>query len=211
MPLAVIGAGYPRTGTMSLKLALEQLGFGPCHHMTELFTHPQAWPLWEHIADGGTPDWEALFAGYRSTTDAPGCWFYRELAERYPDAKVILSERDAQSWLKSMSATIMGPAHRADLAVSPVGQLIRKLAGLMGWAPPSGEGPAGPPPAEQMMASFEAHNAEVRRVIPADRLLVFQASQGWAPLCAFLGVDVPDTPYPHVNSTEEFATVAVPP
>src|SRR5215469_10465769 len=94
MPLKVIGAGFPRTATWSQKLALEQLGFGPCYHMSEALEHPEHWPLWQAAAAGQPVDWDAIFAGWGATTDAPACMFYKELAARYPDAKVILGLRD---------------------------------------------------------------------------------------------------------------------
>jgi hypothetical protein len=211
MALSVIGAGFPRTGTLSLKQALERLGFGPCHHMTEVFNSPSSWPLWSRVADGETGLWEEIFAGFRSTTDAPGCWFYRELADRYPDAKVILSERDGERWFQSMSSTILTDTHREGMASSEVGNIIRRLsARMMFGADPAARVPAGLPGKDQMIERFLAHNAEVRRTIPAERLLVFEARQGWGPLCAFLGVPVPDEPYPHVNNAEAFKAIPIP-
>ncbi len=209
MALAVIGAGYPRTGTLSLKKALEQLGFGPCHHMTEVFAHPEQWPFWHRVGDGQDVEWQDIFGTYRATTDAPGCYFYRELAERYPDAKVILTERDPERWYASMVATIFSPQHRQSLAGSPVGGIIAKLARR---AMPDRDAilREGPPSRELLIGMFEAHGAEVRRVIPAERLLVYQVSEGWAPLCRFLGVQTPDAPFPRVNSAEEFHAIQLP-
>ena len=200
MALAVIGAGLPRTGTLSLKRALERLGFGPCHHMTEVFAAAGDWPLWERVADGDAVDWDEVFAGWRSAVDAPAVWLYRELAERYPKAKLILSERDPERWCDSMAATILSPEHRQDMDASPVGRIIRKLSAR---TMPGGRSTL-PPDREGLAAMFRAHGEEVRRTIPAERLLVFQASDGWTPLCAFLGVPVPNEPYPRVNSPEEF-------
>jgi hypothetical protein len=211
MALQVIGAGFPRTGTLSQKLALERLGFGPCHHMTEVFANPGSWPLWDRLGDGEPVDWDQVFDGYWSTTDAPGCWFYAELAERYPGAKVILSERDPDRWYESVSATILADAHREGMSSSPIGAIIRKLAsrGMFG-ASTADSWESGPPDRARMIELFLAHNAAVRRAIPAERLLVFQARDGWAPLCAFLGVPVPDEPFPHVNNAEEFRAIQIP-
>lgn len=196
MPLAVIGAGMPRTGTASLKVALEQLGFGPCMHMIELFPRPDLWPLWQKALAGEPVDWEAVFRGFRSTTDVPGCLVYRQLAERYPEAKVILSLRDPESWFASTQATILGPRLQNML---PPDRLA--LPKIIGWDPND--------PAmhdrEAMIERFEAHNAEVRSTIPPERLLMFRAVDGWAPLCRFLGVAVPDTPYPKANTSEDWA------
>ncbi len=209
MALAVIGAGFPRTGTLSLKTALEQLGFSPCHHMTEVFAHPEQWPHWDAAAEGRLGDWEDIFAPYRAVTDAPGCYFYRELAERYPDAKIVLTERDPERWYESMSATIFSQRHQGSMASSPVGPIIRKLAMRTGqaWAEEQREGPPG---REQMIAAFVAHNAEVKRLIPPERLIVYQVAQGWAPLCSFLGGPVPTASFPRVNNAEEFHGIQVP-
>jgi hypothetical protein len=199
MALQVIGAGYGRTGTLSLKLALEQLGFGPCHHMVEVFAHPETIPLWIAAADG-RPDWEAIFDGYAAAVDWPTATFYRELAEAYPEAKVILTERNPESWFASTQATIFGrelPPDSEDpwtvMAGKVVGELFdRRLHDKA-----------------RVISVYQAHNARVREVIPPERLLVYQVADGWAPLCAFLGVPVPDAPMPKVNSTEEFrATIA---
>lgn len=203
MPLEVIGAGMPRTGTLSTKMALEQLGFGPCHHMTEVFAHPEQWPLWDRIGDGEDIEWEEIFGPYRSVTDAPGVYFWRQLVARYPGAKVVLTERDPERWYASMAATIFSPQHREALGGSPVGAIIAKLA-RRSWSGRDDALRSGPPPREVMIKLFEDHNAAVRAEIPEGRLLVYSVSQGWEPLCAFLGVEVPDTPFPRVNSTEEF-------
>jgi hypothetical protein len=194
MTLKVIGAGYGRTGTMSLKLALEQLGFGPCHHMVEVFAHPESIPLWSDAADGKA-DWDAIFQGYVSAVDWPTATFYKELADKYPDAKVILTERDPESWFKSTQATIFArdiPPDTQDPWARMVSKVIAQLFDHRMHDK------------EKVISVFKAHNARVREVIPADRLLVYEVAQGWAPLCDFLGVPVPDGPMPKVNSTEEF-------
>lgn len=209
MPLQVIGVGMPRTGTLSLKTAFEKLGFGPCHHMVEVFSHPEQWPCWDRIGDGEKVEWEDIFGPYRSATDAPSVFFWKELIARYPDAKVVLTERDPDRWYDSVSATIFSPQHRQSLGSSPVGAIIGKLS-RSSW-PGRGDGPIqGPPPRELMIEMFKAHNAEVRRTLPPERLLSYRVSEGWAPLCAFLGVAVPDEAFPHVNSTEEFHALDVP-
>ena len=209
MTLQVIGAGMPRTGTLSLKTALEQLGFGPCHHMTEVFAHPEQWPFWERLGDGEQIEWEDIFAPYRSTTDAPGVYFWRELAARYPNAKLILTERDPERWYASMAATIFSPRHRESLQDSPVGALIAKLA-RRSWTARDDVLRQGPPSREVMIELFSSHNDAVRREVAPERLLDYRVSDGWGPLCAFLGVPVPAMPFPHVNSSEDFHAIGVP-
>lgn len=194
MALKVIGSGLGRTGTLSLKGALEQLGFGPCHHMVEVFMHQDTMPLW--VAAGqGKADWDAIFRDYRAMVDFPGCKFYRELAEHYPDAKVLHSVRDPDAWFDSTQATIFAPSSMAEDPPEPfraffhmvVGDLRDKLHDRTA-----------------MIDYFRRHDEEVRRTIPKERLLVYEVSQGWAPLCEFLGAPVPDAPFPSVNSREEF-------
>ena len=194
MALKVIGAGYGRTGTMSLKLALEQLGFGPCHHMVEVFAHPEQIPLWTAAAEG-RPEWDKLMEGYVSAVDWPTATFYKELADKYPEAKVILTERDPESWFKSTQATIFARAMPDD-SPDPWMQMVLKVVGDLFERRMHDK--------DKLISVFKAHNARVREVIPAERLLVYEVAQGWAPLCNFLGVPVPDGPMPKVNSTEEF-------
>jgi hypothetical protein len=206
MGLQVIGAGLGRTGTMTLKTALEQLGLGPCHHMVEVFAHmPIQAPFWRAAAGGAAVDWDAGLAGYNSSVDWPSAHFYLQLAAHYPQAKVILSRRNPESWYASMAETILkamtmpvfdtgagageAPMHFARMIIHDQtfhGDLSR----------------------DNVIASFERHNAQVIATIPPERLLVFEAAQGWEPLCAFLGLPVPATPFPRTNSREEFWTHA---
>lgn len=194
MPLDVIGAGLGRTGTLSLKLALEQLGFAPCYHMLEVRAVPERLEHWNRIAAGEQVDWEEVFTGFRATVDWPACNFYRELMERYAEAKVILSLRDAESWFRSTQATIFSDEVQSEAPPS----VVKILTDIVG---------ANLHDRARCIAAYERHNAQVRAVVPADRLLVFDAKQGWAPLCAFLGVPVPDAPFPSVNTTEQFRTM----
>lgn len=204
MTLSVIGAGFGRTGTMSLKLALEQLGFGPCFHMKEFFAAENGEELkarWEHLAfSPEPPDWDAVFAGYRSTVDWPSTAYWRELAERYPSAKVILTVRDAERWFDSVSATIFsGRSSDEELAKRTDGwaKMVRRIIAEGTFGGRSGE-------REHAIAVFRRHNDDVQRTIPPERLLVYEAGQGWEPLCRFLGVAVPGTPYPVENTTDTF-------
>jgi hypothetical protein len=195
MPLSVIGAGFGRTGTMSLKLALEQLGIGPCYHMSEVFKNPAAPGYWEAATDGKPVDWEEVFAGYRSTVDWPSATFYKELTDAYPDAKVILTVRDPEAWFTSTQATIFASRIFED-ATSDWGRMVLKVVGDLFDREMSNKA--------KLIDVYNRHNETVQRVIPAERLLVYDLSEGWDPLCSFLGVPVPDEPMPNTNSTEDF-------
>lgn len=199
MTLFAIGAGLGRTGTLSLKLALEQLGLGPCYHMREVFEHLDVHvPLWEQAARGADVNWDALFQGYRSAVDFPVAGFYRELADYYPKAKVVLTVRDPERWFQSFSDTIMHPLTRPlpdNLAAW--GSMTRRAIVdrvFMGNALDKAH----------VIERYRDHNDEVRRTIPPHRLLVYEVSQGWKPLCEFLEVRIPDEPFPKVNTTDEF-------
>jgi hypothetical protein len=193
MTLKVIGAGFGRTGTLSLKTALEQIGFGPCYHMVEVLKNPAAPAYWEAAADREAVDWAKVFEGYGATVDWPSATFYRELADAYPDAKVILTERDAEAWFASTQATIFSRPFDGD---DPFRRMARKVIGDLF--------PRGLNDKDSVIEVYRRHNATVRQVIPPERLLVYELSQGWGPLCAFLGVDPPATDMPRVNSTEDF-------
>ena len=195
MALKVIGAGLGRTATLSLKFALEHLGVGPCYHMSEVFAAGRRnVPLWLDVVRG-KPDWETVFAGFQSTTDYPACTYWRELAAFYPHAKVILTVRDAGTWFDSVSETIFSPRMQGSLVGSPVGAMMQGVifdelgdrvndrAFMTDW--------------------FVRRNQAVIDSLPSDRLLVFSPKEGWKPLCAFLGVPVPDAPFPRVNSRDE--------
>lgn len=198
MSLSIIGAGLGRTGTMSLKAALEHLGFGPCYHMAELFLHLEHVPLWIRAAEAEDV-WDQIFDSYVATVDYPGCSFWRELVAKYPSAKVILSVRDANKWFDSTQETIFSARMQGMLQASPLSEFFQKTA----WRDFGGD----MHDRAAMVAMFEAHNAEVIRSVPKDRLLVFEAKEGWGPLCDFLGVPVPDAPYPRANSREEYGAV----
>ncbi|HEX4180899.1 MAG TPA: sulfotransferase [Caulobacteraceae bacterium] len=200
MPLKVIGAGLGRTGTLTLKAALEQLGFGPCHHMTEVFTHPEQAAFWRRAAEGEAVDWEEMFGGYQATVDWPGCHFWRRLADHYPDAKVVLSLRDPERWWESMSETILKALELGNAETNPEARAMRRFIDII----VSEQTFRGDFSRENVIATFERHNAAVRAAFPAGRLLVFEASQGWDPLCGFLGVPIPPGDFPRTNSREEF-------
>ncbi|WP_271077429.1 sulfotransferase family protein [Aurantiacibacter sp. MUD61] len=195
MALKVIGAGPGRTATFSTKFALEHLGFGPCYHMAEVFRHASRnIALWQDVADGN-PDWDSIFEGFHSTTDFPASSYWRELAEYYPDAKVLLTVRDPESWFDSVSETIMSERMLGSLEGSP---LMRMFKGT--YLKPYGDRVHD----RAFMTDWYArHNQSVIDTIPAERLLVFHPKEGWEPLCEFLGVQVPPEPFPRVNSRDE--------
>jgi hypothetical protein len=193
--LRVVGAGLGRTGTHSLKLALEQLLGGPCHHMVEVFAHPEQLPRWRDAVGGAPLDaWGGVYDGYVATVDWPGCRFWAELAEANPDAIVLLSVRSsADEWWTSASNTIFD-----GMDAVPDGDWRR-------WAVDLIEGHIGDFRDEAAAkAGYERHNAAVRAAIPAHRLLEWRATDGWAPLCDALGVPVPAEPFPRTNTTEEW-------
>ncbi len=205
MSLDVIGPGFGRTGTASLKQALEILGLGPCHHMEECFAHPEQVPYWQDLGAGKAVAWDTVFAGYRSQVDWPGAHYWRELTAAYPGAKVVLSVRPEESWWKSFSATIgaLIGAYRA----GQLPPLPPHLLGMMAVAVEMVETHTLGCPASDhdgVLAAYRLRAAQVKAAIPAERLLVFDVAEGWGPLCAFLGKPVPDEPFPHVNSTADF-------
>jgi hypothetical protein len=205
MTIEVIGAGFGRTGTLSLKLALEQLGFDKCYHMMEIFGHPEHVSLWHAAARGEAIDWDSLYQGYRATVDWPACAFWAEQLAHYPDAKVVLTERDPEGWHDSVMNTIY-PASQAQRASDDPG--ARAWADMVFELIWEGTFQGRIEDRDFAIGVYREHNARVKREVPSDRLLVFEASQGWAPLCTFLGCPVPPGDFPRVNTTEEFQSRA---
>lgn len=202
--LEVIGAGFGRTGTFSLKVALERLGFGPCHHMLALLDKPDEVRLWRKAARGESVDWDEVYRGYRSTVDWPGARFWRELAEHYPAAKVILSTRDPEHWYDSVLGTIHHAATDDSALISPVLAEMRAMSREVVW---DGLFEGRFTDRDHALRIFNDHIEAVRGRLPADRLLVFEVAQGWEPLCEFLGTPVPDEPFPNRNRREEFGSL----
>lgn len=200
MPLQVIGAGFGRTGTMSLRDALNTIGFGPCYHMSEVINHPRFAGYWARLARGEGVDWEEVFAGYRSTVDWPGCTYWRELAEAYPDARVILTVRDPEDWFRSVSSTIFSEEHLARFEGPDADPDFRDMVRRLFHRTFDGKGHE----KEHAIAVYKAHNEAVKSTIPPERLLVLDPSEGWGPLCDFLGVSVPDRPFPCLNTTRQW-------
>jgi hypothetical protein len=194
MPLKIVGSGLGRTGTKSMQTALNMLGFGPCHHMVEVFAHPDSVPMW--IAAGaGKPDWDAIFKDYQSMVDYPGAAYWRELAAHYPDAKVLHTQRDPDKWFDSTQATIFAPGGGVDQTEGPMAPFFSSFTGPFR---------AHMHDRAFMTDYFRRHNEAVKAAIPADRLLIYETGEGWERLCKFLGVPVPAEPYPSENSTAEF-------
>jgi hypothetical protein len=196
LSLKVVGSGLGRTGTKSLQTALGMLGFGPCHHMVEVFAHPETVPLW--IAGSKGEDvWDEIFKDYQSAVDYPAAAHWRTLAAKYPDAKILHTTRDAEAWYGSVIATILAPQSPARTAPADtmIGAFFQSFGGDFlehiddrAW----------------MVDYFRRHDAEVKAAFPPERLLVYQTGSGWGPLCAFLGVAEPSEPYPSENSRQEF-------
>lgn len=194
MALKIIGAGMGRTGTASLKVALETLGLGRCYHMSEVLKNPPCTADWIEAA-GGNPDWDKIFSGYTATVDNPGCNFWKELADHYPDAKVILTVRDSGKWFDSTNETIHSVEFAGFIKNSPFGEMVQKTI----WNVMENR----MQDRDYMIDFFEKRTSEIIDTIAADRLLVYRVSEGWGPLCAFLDVPVPDSEFPRINSRDE--------
>lgn len=210
MALEVIGAGHGRTGTLSLKAALEELGFGRCYHMVELLAQPEKISYWE-AAERGSVDWNALFEEYRAGVDFPVFRHYQALARHYPDAKVILTVRDPERWYESALNTIYragpSPLQKALLAFQlPFSPRLRKLIRVFRLSGDVWQKDFKGRFEDKAYAlqAFEAHTEEVKQTIPKERLLVYEVKEGWGPLCTFLNVPVPDKPFPRLNDRASF-------
>jgi hypothetical protein len=208
----VIGAGFARTGTATLTQALEILGFGPCYHMFVVIQRPDRVRQWLDAAEG-RPEWDEIFAGFESAVDWPVAAYWRELADHYPDSKIILTVRDPQRWYDSAASTIFRarllferypgkPIFKALVLANPDFAAFLKMNDIIVWR---GVLDGRFTDRRYAIDVFERHLEDVRMHIPADRLLVYDVAEGWGPLCDFLGVPVPaETPFPHVNDTEAF-------
>lgn len=200
--LSVIGSGFGRTGTRSLKEALEILGFSTCHHMEEVFDNPSQVPYWQSVARGEPVDWHEVFSGYRAQVDWPGSHVWRELSVAFPNAKVVHSVRPDDAWWNSFSQTIGKllaiqegldvPPHIRDMMGAAY-----EFIGRQTFDEQFGN-------REKALAAFHRRTADVRATIPPERLLVFDVAEGWGPLCNFLGVAIPEQPFPRRNGLTEF-------
>lgn len=201
MTLRVIGSGFGRTGTMSTKMALEELGFGPCHHMTEVMGNPAQPAHWKAIAAGETPDWQAVFDGYAAQVDWPGAAVWPATIVAFPEARVVHTERPEEVWWASFSTTIgkfFNMRAQMDLP-PPIAAIFADMDILI---PQQTFG--GRIERDNAIAAYRANNQAVRDTVPADRLLIFTPSDGWGPLCRFLEMPEPDRPFPRSNARDEF-------
>jgi Sulfotransferase domain len=202
--LKVVGAGVGRTGTNSLKLALEQLLGGPCHHMFEIVSDPTQIPLWTAAIEGGMVDWSTMPPGYLSLVDWPGASFWPELTAANPDALVLLSVRDPEAWYRSASNSIFLVFDVVPPEMQPWFESMRRLLGER-FSDKLDDPTA-------MMDAFERHNAAVRAAIPSSRLLEWTPTDGWEPICERLGLAVPDEPFPKTNALNDWrANFGMPP
>ena len=204
MTLRVIGAGFGRTGTASLQQALQLLGFDKCYHMAEVLQRVEDATVWDAAMAGQPVDWDTLFTGYQAAVDWPACTFYQALMQQYPEAKVILTVRDPETWHASAMHTIFGVRSVPVSQMGPLGpvfQTIRPMHDHVIW---DGTFHGRFAEKEHAIDVFTRHNDEVERVVPHERLLVYEVSQGWEPLCQFLDRPVPAEPFPHMNTSAEF-------
>jgi hypothetical protein len=195
--LRVVGAGLPRTGTSSLKGVLERLLGGPCYHMVEVFEHLDQAPLWSRALEGDTGAWQACLDGYVAAVDWPASFLWREIAAANPDAIVLLSMRaDARTWWGSVDATIMRVLRGDDVERDPGwNAMIRELFERFGLRDGDPEG---------VMAAYDRYNADVRASVAPERLVEWHPGDGWEPICAALRLPVPEEPFPHRNTREEW-------
>lgn len=201
MTLRVVGAGLARTGTASLKLALEQLLGGPCYHMFELFAHPADIPAWHQAARGQYPAWDELLAGYRAAVDVPASAFWQQLAAANPDALIVLSVRDsAEQWWDSASQTVFNPPQPGPQPGTPQAAFVDMIIEV--WRSRIGIDDFSNKAA--MIAAYERHNQAVRDLAPPGRLLEWRPGDGWQPIAAALGLPVPERPFPKVNTRSQF-------
>ncbi|HBO13167.1 MAG TPA: hypothetical protein DD491_10325 [Halieaceae bacterium] len=197
--MKIIGVGVGRTGTYSLKLAINRLGLGPCHHMEEVLHNMTVQvPLWAS-AVAGQPDWSRIYDGYKSAVDWPTAGFFRELLQAFPDARFVLTHRDPERWAESFGSTIYKLIAGQDQAPEEMRSWLAMAGNVISKT--------GFPPGldrDALAQAFVAHNSAVKATIPADQLLVFEVKDGWEPLCKFLDVPVPDEAFPRTNDREEF-------
>ena len=211
--MKVIGAGLPRTATTTQMVAFEMLGFAPCYHMRNVLGDLEnELPHWEAAQDGN-PDWDAVLGDSQSTCDWPSARFYADLIEYYPDAKVILTVRSGESWVRSMRETVWGiyfgdsvlhHVSDARACIDPLWRRFLELMNRMNWEEGSGVMAGDHHSDAGLIEIMERWNGQVQSTVPADRLLVWDPKEGWEPMCEFLEIDVPDSPLPHLNDAASF-------
>ena len=210
--MLLIGAGLPRTATLTQKVALEQLGFGPCYHMVDVLADLDRVPSWQAAFEGSV-DWGKMFSGYQATVDWPGAFYYQELMDAFPDAKVLLSVRDGEAWERSMGETIWGiiygdtlARHLSDARICVDDKWAAYMAMMKEMWSKSGlmVSEDDEPGTGKLARAMERYNEEVKANVRPEHLLVWSPADGWEPLCEFLEVPVPPTPLPHINDSKSF-------
>lgn len=201
MALSVIGVGFGRTGTLSLKIALEMLGFKPCYHMLDVIQNPDHIPIWNDAADGKAVDWDKLFKGYAAAADLPPAHFWKELMNYYPEARIVLTIRDSESWYNSAHNTIFEQSRGRDSGPGSKRTAHQDLMHKIVIQQTFDERMAD---RDHVIKAYERRNEEIQRRVPPERLLIFRISEGWAPLCQFLDKSVPNESFPKTNTTAEY-------
>lgn len=212
MPLKIIGTGLGRTGTYSLKLALEHLGFGKCYHMTELFQKPEGVKYFRQAEKGVSVEWNELFRNYDSAVDYPVARYFRQITDYYKDAKVIHTYRKPSEWFESASRTIF-MANKLPLKrlfkfamLYPVKKEVRKRYPVFMYNRSLMKLEFGTDLTDKkfILKKFDQHTENVIKHLSSDRLLIFNPAEGWEPLCRFLGVNIPSENFPYSNTYKEF-------
>ena len=205
MAITVIGAGFGRTGTLSLKTALEELGFSKCFHMMDVLAHLEHAAVWDDAARGEPVDWDSLFRGYQATVDWPGCAFYEQLLRHYPSAKVILTVRDPDRWYESARQTIYPARQLFPRWLTWLNPRMRRFGMMLNRVVWQGTFQGRFEDRTYAIDVFNRHNDRVRQSVPPRQLLVYEVREGWEPLCRFLELPVPaGKPFPHLNEAAEF-------
>ena len=199
--LQIIGAGFGRTGTHSLGLALEILGFSPCYNITEVTKNEGHTEMWNEALEGKPVDWQVLFANYGSAVEWPTITFLPQIMAQFPQAKIILTTREPDLWFESANATIFDglelSAYHPDPIKRKQGNMTRRLILEHTFVNRYREKPFA-------LEVMRRHNEQVIKFVPPERLLIYQVHEGWEPLCAFVGKPIPPAPFPHANKRTEF-------
>ena len=201
MTLKVIGAGFGRTGTLSMKCALEYLGLGPCYHMLEVMNRPENADAWYNTAQGKPANWDIILNGFQSSVDWPACHFWKPLASHFPEAKIILTLRDEEAWWQSINNTILRNFRDGDEVVDPARVKMRRMTRDLIVRKVFG---GNINDRDHVLAAYRRNTEEVKAGVPKERLLIFDVAEGWEPLCKFLDLPIPNDPFPHTNTTKNF-------
>jgi len=199
--LKVIGAGFGRTGTLSMKCALEYLGLGPCYHMLEVMNRPENADAWYNTAQGKPANWDIILNGFQSSVDWPACHFWKPLASHFPEAKIILTLRDEEAWWQSINNTILRNFRDGDEVVDPARVKMRRMTRDLIVRKVFG---GNINDRDHVLAAYRRNIEEVKAGVPKERLLIFDVAEGWEPLCKFLDLPIPNDPFPHTNTTKNF-------